>query len=249
MPRFFIATPPAGLSEVLLDADETRHAVSVFRVKKNDTLELFDGAGRRFLGIAGGVSEGRLAVRLTEVTLSPFPSPVQVSLGAAVFRPERMEILIQKSCELGAHAVIPLLTERGIVKLSEDRWRSKVVRWQKIIHESCKQCGLAYAPEVPAPRPFNSFIAEIKNYDLTLIPTLEGTTIPMGEALPVSPPRRILVLIGPEGDFSPAEKKSAMDAGAKAVSLGPLVLRSETAGIYALSAIHFFYREVNVEKK
>ncbi len=249
MPRFFIESPGSEDGEVFLDTGETRHAVSVFRVKKNDALELFDGAGHRFLGVAGDVSGGRLLVRLTEKKLSPFPSPVQVTLGAAVFRPERMEILMQKACELGAHAVVPLLTERGIVKLSEERWRSKAERWRKIVQQSCKQCGLAYAPEIPAPRPYKNFLPEIKNYDLALIPTLEGRTVPLAEALPVPPPRRVLVLIGPEGDFSPAETKAATDAGARPVSLGPLVLRSETAGIYALSAIHFYYREVCVAKK
>ena len=249
MPRFFIDHPKSSEDTVFLDAGETRHAVSVFRLKKGDGIELFDGTGHRFLGIAGEVSDGRLSVRLTEKKLAPFPSPAQISLGVAVFRPERMEILIQKACELGAHAIIPLLTERCIVKLSEDRWRSKVGRWQKIVHESCKQCGLAYSPEIVAPQPFKNFIAETKNYDLVLIPTLEGATTPMIRALPAPAPRRILVLIGPEGDFSPKEKAIALEAGAKPVSLGPLVLRSETAGIYVLSTVHFFYREVAVEKK
>ena len=189
MPRFFIDTAKGTSDAVFLDADETRHAVLVFRVKKNDKLELFDGAGHRFLGVAGEVLDGKLSVRVSEKNLCGFSSPVQITLGVAVFRPERMEMLIQKACELGAHAVIPLLTERGIVKLSEERWQSKLRRWQKIIQESCKQCGLAYAPEISKPQPYKNFISEIKNYDLALIPTLEGSTVPMARALPAVAPR------------------------------------------------------------
>ncbi len=232
----------------MLDAEETRHAVSVFRVKKGDALELFDGKGHRYLGIAGDVLKGQLSVRITENKESFFSSPVQITLGVAVFRPERMEMLVQKACELGAHAIIPLVTERSIVKLSADRWETKLERWQKIIQESCKQCGLPFAPEISAPRLFKNFIPEIKNYDLALISTLEGVSLPLAQALPQTPPRRILALVGPEGDFSPNEVQRVLEAQAKSVSLGPLVLRSETAGIYLLSAIHFFYREVAIVK-
>ena len=249
MPRFFIKADKIAAGQVYLDVHETRHAVSVFRLKKGDTLDLFDGKGQRFLGIAEDVRDGKLSVRVTEKSKVLFPSPVQVTLGVGVFRPERMEILIQKATELGAHAIIPLLTERGIVKLSPDRWDAKLKRWEKIVQESCKQCGLSFAPEIAKPALFKNFISEIKHYDAAIIPTLQGEVTPLTEALPETTPRRLLALIGPEGDFSPKEASLALAEGAKPVTLGPLVLRSETAGIYVLSALHFFYREVAGEKK
>ncbi len=245
MPRFFIDASKILNDEALLDTEETRHAVSVFRVKRGDALDLFDGKGRRFSAVAKDVADGKLVVRITGSAVSPFPSAAQVTLGVAVFRPERMEVLIQKACELGAHAIIPLMTDRAIVKLSADRWVSKIKRWQKIIQESCKQCGLAYAPEIAEPVSYKDFLPKIKNYDAVFIPTLEGTVVPLAQALPRETPRRILALVGPEGDFSPKEISLALACGAKPVSLGPLVLRSETAGIYILSVIHFFYREIN----
>ena len=249
MPRFFVDAAKIVAGEVWLDSDETRHAVSVFRLKKGDTLDLFDGKGQHFLGIAQDVHEGKLSVRVTGKSVVPFPSPVQVTLGVAVFRPERMEFLIQKAAELGAHAIVPLITERGIVKLSSDRWDAKLKRWKKIIQESCKQCGLSFVPEITAPVPFKNFISEIKNYDTVIIPTLKGAVTELVHTLPFLPPRRLLALIGPEGDFSPKEVTSAVGEGAKPVNLGPLVLRSETAGIYVLSVLHFFYREVAVANK
>ena len=243
MPRFFMDASKILDGRVLLDADETRHAVSVFRIKKGESLDLFDGKGHRFLGTAGEITGGRLSVNITEKTEAIFPSPVQITLGVGVFRPERMEILVQKACELGAHAILPLITERSIVKLSPERWEAKHKRWQKIIQESCKQCGLPFAPEISLPQTFKNFISQIKNYDRTLIPTLEGPTTTLAAVLSGPPPRHILALVGPEGDFSPGEVNLALAAGAKPVSLGPLVLRSETAGLYILSTIHFFYRE------
>ena len=248
MPRFFLDPSRSLEDKLFLDPQETHHAISVFRIKKGDPLDLLDGKGHRFRGVAGEVSNGRLSVRITEKTNTIFPSPVQVTLGVAVFRPERMEILIQKACELGAHAMIPFISERSLVNLSAERWEAKLKRWQKIIQESCKQCGLPFAPEISSPGLYKNFISNIKNYDLVLLSTLEGVTAPLAAALPLAPPRRVLVLVGPEGDFSPKEADLALRAGAKPVSLGPLVLRSETAGLYALSVLHFFYREVAVAK-
>lgn len=243
MSRFFIDASGIRGDQAFLDSNETHHAVSVFRVKKGDVLELFDGKGNRFLAVAGEVSDGKLSARITERAIGRFASCAQVTLAIAVFRPERMEILIQKACELGAYAVVPLISERSIIKLSQDRWESKIKRWRKIIQESCKQCGLAFSPEITAPDSLKNFMPKIKNYDLALIPTLEGQTQLLAQSLPPLPPRRLLALIGPEGDFSPGEVAAALKAGAKPVSLGPLVMRSETAGIYILSAIHFFYSQ------
>lgn len=248
MPRFFMDASKILDGRVLLDPGETRHAVSVFRIKKGENLDLFDGKGHRFLGTAGEITGGRLSVNITEKTDAVFPSPVQITLGVGVFRPERMEMLVQKACELGAYAILPLVTERSIVKLSPERWGSKLKRWQKIIQESCKQSGLPFAPEISPPQTFKNFISQIKNYDRALIPTLEGATTTMAEALLGPIPRHILALIGPEGDFSPGEVNLALAAGAKPVSLGPLVLRSETAGLYVLSTVHFFFRETALAK-
>ena len=172
-------------------------------------------------------------------------SRVTITLAVSVIKPERMELLIQKSCELAAHSVIPLISERTVVRLSRERWQSKIQRWQKIARESCKQCGRSLVPVIQPVMEFKKFAETISQYDLSLIPTL---------ALPVQgfcctlnankSAKSLLILIGPEGDFSRNEALLAVERGAKPVSLGPLVLRSETAALYALAVVNFFYQEV-----
>ncbi len=244
MPRFLIHTPALDQKEVFLDPDQTHHAASVFRIKKGDSLDLFDGKGGQYAAVAGDVIAGKLAARILQNTSHSSSVLVPITLAVGVFKPERMEILIQKATELGVHAIVPLLTERSVVKLSPERWKAKIARWQKIAQESCKQCGLPTVPRVDPPVLFKNFIPEIKNYEVSLIPTLEGATTPLISVLPKKKPKSIVALVGPEGDFSAREVGEAMGVGARPVSLGPLVLRSETAGMYLLSTIHFYYREV-----
>jgi 16S rRNA (uracil1498-N3)-methyltransferase len=153
-----------------------------------------------------------------------------------------MEWMLEKLCELGAGEWMPVLTERSVVSLSRERWESKLVRWKKIAIESCKQCGQASVPRLSAPVPFKEAMARLRDFDLVLIPTLEGAPRELHSVLQEKrPAKSVLVLIGPEGDFSPKEIKMTVEKGAIPVGLGPRVLRAETAAVFALSVIRFFY--------
>jgi 16S rRNA (uracil1498-N3)-methyltransferase len=155
-----------------------------------------------------------------------------------------MEFLVQKACELGVHAFYPLVSERCVVKLSRERWESKAARWRKIAMESCKQCGRATIPEIHAPQNFKTFVQkELKPYDLVLIPTLVKEGKGMYHILNSAKAQNALILIGPEGDFTRDEAALAITAGAIPVDLGPLVMRSETAAMAALTVTQFMLRE------
>jgi len=206
-------------------------------------VDLFDGKGHSFQGVISGFENGRLAVRL-ERAVSSASLPVEITLAVSVIKPERMDILVQKASELGVRAIVPLLTERSVIKLSQERWESKVKRWRRIALESCKQCGQPLLPQVEGVQDLKTFMRSAAAYDQILIPTL---TVPGGtlyNTLLKLEPKKLLVLIGPEGDFTPGEVEAARGYGAIPVSLGPLVLRSETAAVYLLSSLNFFYREV-----
>jgi 16S rRNA (uracil1498-N3)-methyltransferase len=246
MPRFFIDPSSIQGDVVTLSREESHHAVSVMRLKKGDSADLFDGGGNRFGARVVDIKEGKVVFRLERPAgVEKFTaSSVQVTLAVSVIKPEPMEYLIEKAAELGASVIIPVLSERSVVKLSEERWDAKVKRWRKIALESCKQCGQPRVPEVNRPQKLKDVLAEPARYDKIFIPTLEVRGDILNHSLgPLGEDRKVLVLIGPEGDFTAKEVEFAVSRGALPVSLGPLVLRSETAALYLLSVLNFYYRE------
>ena len=233
-----------------LDQKESHHAVSVLRLKTGDAVELMDGKGHIFQGAVSEIRAGRVFVRTASrskfysTASDKLSARFQVTLAASVIKPERMELLIQKACELGVDSIIPVRSERSIVKLSKVRWEGKIKRWRKIAAESCKQCGLSSTPEIDEAADFKSVLTQAPEFDKILIPTLMVPTRPLYGSLQKLVAGKILVLIGPEGDFSKNEIDLAVSLGAAPVSLGPLVLRTETAAMYVLSVLNFFYREI-----
>ncbi len=250
MHRFQINPDGIKKGSVLLDEKESHHAASVLRLKTGDAVGLLDGKGHSFRGVVAGIENCRLRVRIKpDPALSAHASrrslDVQITIAVSVIKPERMEILIQKACELGVTAIIPVRSERSIIKLSKERWQEKIKRWRKIAAESCKQCGLPAIPEIHEAVDLKNVLLNSGTYDKILIPTLAAPTRPLYEALKKSGRGRVLTLIGPEGDFTPSEIASSVACGAIPVDLGPWVLRTETAAIYLLSALNFFYREID----
>lgn len=242
MPRFIIDSSQIKNNSVTLSAEESRHALQVLRVKSGDVIDLFDGKGGEYRGIVIAVKNNTVSLSLDKSKARSVTLP-QITLAVSVIKPERMDLLLQKASELGVGTIIPLLTERTVVRLPKERWDAKLVRWQKIVKEACKQCGQTQIPTVHPVRKMEDFLKEQKNTELLLIPTLATSTMPLEEALRKSSATKATVLIGPEGDFTPQEVGMALQKGALPVSLGPLVMRSETAALYMLSVLLFFFQQ------
>ena len=226
----------------MLSKKESHHALSVLRIKTGEALEIFDGNGSSRRGIASKVVEGRLSVQMNKNDRGAKSAPssaAEITLAVSVIKPERMDLLIQKSCELGVRRIVPLLTERSVVRLPKERWEAKTERWKKIVLESCKQCGRSAPPEVDRPLKFDEFYPQSKNWGRVLIPTLALPGKDFYETCEGLSGEKTLVFIGPEGDFTKNEAQKAVSCGALPVSLGPLVMRTETAAIYVLSVLSF----------
>src|SRR3989338_2007429 len=248
--RFYFKPDQAHDGVVILDKKESHHAISVLRLGAGDVVDLFDGLGNQFRGVVAGRENGRLSVMLDKNAASAPALKTQISLAISVIKPEGIELLIQKACELGVFEIVPILTERSIVKLSQERWESKLDRWRKIALASCKQCGQSKIPDIKPIAKYGSFISDqARSYGRVLIPTLAVKGKTLVETLREQPePQSVLALVGPEGDFNREEVDLAVSCGAVPVGLGSLVLRSETAAIYLLSILNFFYRECSNEK-
>ena len=236
---------PADVSDdnvVVLSKEESRHALRVLRLKPGSVVELLDGKDKKFRGVVVSESAGLVSVSIDQNPVSNQTNVPEIILAQAVIKPERMELLIQKACELGVAKIVPILAERSVVKLSRERWHDKLARWNKIALESCKQCGRARVPEVLVPVRFAEFAKTVSPKDLFLFPTLAVAGKPLQSVLRKGS-QKVVLAIGPEGDFTPEETQAAITHGAVPVSLGEAVLRSETAALYLISVAFFMGSE------
>ncbi len=248
MRRFQINSDFIRNGQIILDKKESHHAASVLRLKPGNEVALMDGKGASFHGIISGIENGLVRVNLKrDQTSHDIPKSyqgIQIDIAVSVIKPERMEFIIEKACELGVRGIFPIRTERSVVKLSPERWQMKIKRWQKIAAESCKQCGLKIVPDVHDVLNLKDILSGPLEYDMILIPTLAVPTRPLYGVLTSKSCSKLLSLIGPEGDFTAKEVELAASRGAIPVSLGRLVLRAETASINLISNLNFFYREI-----
>ena len=228
MDRFYIS----NIDAALLSAEEAHHCLHVTRHKVGDTIGVFDGRGHEAQCQITGATKDTVALKILTRGQTP-PLRCRVTLAQAVPK-KNMDLIVQKATELGVAEIQPLLSERTVVEAA-----GKLDRWQAIAMESCKQCGNNWLPAIHAPAKAAAFLNSLGKFDLKCICSLQPGAQPLKHILAEVPaPQSLLILIGPEGDFTPAELALAKSAGCLPLSLGPLVLRAETAAIYTLSILH-----------
>lgn len=242
MPRVLV--PPSAIQRntvTVTDPHELHHLLDVLRVRVGDRLECIDGAGRTYVGPILRCSRGRIVMEISE-RVEDRAASVTVTLAQALIRPERFEWVIQKATELGVEAISPLVTQRTLIRPPKGHLDHKLARWQRIIREAAKQCGRATLPTIEPPQEFRVVVDSLDPQAYILMPTLVTTARSLNEELKTrSGVRTSVVLIGPEGDFTPEEVALAQRHGARPVSLGGLTLRSETAAIATLAILRHVF--------
>lgn len=244
MHRFFL--PPANCREDLLrlDGREAHHALHVLRLQRGERVTVLDGAGNEFLCDVESATKNSLVLAVKEKKFTPAPA-CAITLLVAVPKGKILESIIQKSVELGAHRIVPLLTERVVTQLDGDGAEAKREKWQTVAIEAIKQCGAPWLPKIEAPQTISEFLAREEKIELLLVGSLQTEhRHPREWILEFQKrhgrlPRSAAAWIGPEGDFTLDELKMIEAAGAKPVTLGDLVLRVETAAIYCLSFLNY----------
>ena len=231
-------------AEITLSAEESHHLVIVNRAKTGDTVVAFDGRGTEW--ICELSSDNRHAVVLKVRFLQKIKTlPYEITLGQAVPKGQFMDAIVRKATEIGVARIVPLESERTQVRLDEERQDRKIEKWQIAAIEAAKQCGNAHVPPIAPVQKAATFMEKSSGYDLKLIASLQPgtkslkTVLAAFQAAQGRPPRKVLWLVGPEGDFTPAEMSLSKNAGFEPITLGPLVLRCETAAVYALSILTY----------
>ncbi|NLH73962.1 MAG: 16S rRNA (uracil(1498)-N(3))-methyltransferase [Verrucomicrobia bacterium] len=240
MHRFFIAGVAPDSTELCLEGSEAHHALNVLRVETNSPVSVLDGAGSEYLCTVKDVRRNSVALAVLE--RRQFTQPhYPVTLFQAVVKNKAMDLIIQKTTELGVHKIVPVICERSVVRPSSADAAEKVAKWRAVAIEAIKQCGQPWLPLIDEPRPLAHVLREQQAAGLSIVASLQhGAKHPrecfMAHlAVHRSPPKTVSVWIGPEGDFTKDELAAILASGAVPVTLGPHVLRSETAAICSVA--------------
>ena len=242
--RFYIPPERWTLKPLALDAAEAHHCIDVLRLSVGSRVVIFDGHGTEITAEIAAIGKGSAHLKeLMSVKMEPLRCAIIIA--QAIPKGKNMELIVQKATELGVTKIVPLLSERAVVQLGDDEVRKKREKWQQVVIEAGKQCGQNWLPEIAEPITPKKFFSEFDRYELPLIASLQHDARRLKVTLADfreqhgRRPSSALILIGPEGDFTPAEASLAKRAGCIPVSLGPIVLRTETAAIYSLSVLAY----------
>jgi len=240
MHRFYIAPGEWDPDALVLTGGETHHARNVLRLEPGNRVALFNGNGREVTAEVSGVTSSRIELRKLHETATP-PLRCQITLGQAIPKGKNMDLIVQKAVELGAAEIVPIISDRTVVRLGSEESEQKRNKWQAIAVEAAKQCGQNWLPQVKTPRPMAEFFADAARHELRLIGSLQPDAQQLKNILAETDqrPASVLMMVGPEGDFTPAELNVARANGCRPITLGPIILRVETAAIYCLSVLSY----------
>jgi 16S rRNA (uracil1498-N3)-methyltransferase len=244
MHRFYLPPEQCKNESLLLTGPEAHHARHVIRVRHGERVAVVDGAGHEFLCEVQEYDGHEVKLVVVEERFQP-ALPGRVTLLQAVPKGRIMEAIIQKATELGASRIVPLLAERVVAHLDGKDAAHKAAKWRAVAREAIKQCGSAWLPEIEPPLTPNQFLARKENFELSLIASLERGSRPAREyfcafqAKHGRLPQSVCVWVGPEGDFTPAETEAIKSWNALPITLGRLILRTETAATYCLSVLNY----------
>jgi 16S rRNA (uracil1498-N3)-methyltransferase len=244
MHRFYISSENCRSDRFDLGGREAHHATNVLRVRTGEKVVILDGAGSELLCEVLTAHRDELSLKVLRRDTVP-ASEFQVTLLQAIPKGKLIETIIQKATELGVFRIVPVLSERSVIQLDEESADSKTEKWQQVAIEAIKQCGNPWLPRIDMPMTPKAFFAREERFDLPLIASLQGDRRHPREHFrryfdeTKRKPQSVCVWVGPEGDYTPAELNAIKAQGALPISLGSLVLRSDTAAIYCLSVLNY----------
>lgn len=240
MSRFY--TPPEAIQDkdiVLTDPAEIHHIINVMRLKVGDVISTFDGSGREYEGEIEEVAPKRVLIKIVKIKETKQAPVIHITLAQAIPKLDKMDYIVEKATELGVSYVIPILTERTVVRLDGERAQHKLARWTRIAQAAAKQCGRTTGVKVSPIAQFDKVLEALRGRGLRMIFCLSPEARPLKEILSRGLPKEVAVFIGPEGDFTPAEIRRAQEAGFVPASLGGFVLRTDTAALSVLSILNY----------
>lgn len=242
MARFFVSPEAVDRDSgrIYINGGDVNHIKNVLRLGEGEHLEISDGSLNEYDARIETFEKDRITAAIVKASKNSTEPPIEVTLYQGIPKSDKMDLIIQKCVELGVSRVVPVITGRTVVKFGSGRDAAeKTARWQKISLEASKQCGRGRIPVVTEPVKLEKALKDARGYELCIIPYEKESVRGIAAVLTAGKFRNAGVFIGPEGGFTEDEIRLARDSGAAPVSLGPRILRTETAGLAVLSILMY----------
>lgn len=241
MYHFFVTPEQVKGEEIQIVGSDVNHIKNVLRMKNGEELQISDGNNKKYLCEIASMTSDEVCVRIKEELASDTELPSKIYLFQGLPKSDKMELIVQKAVELGSYEIIPVATKRAVVKLDDKKAAKKVERWNSISEGGAKQSGRNVIPEVKQVMSYKEAIQYAGSLDIILIPyeLAEGMEETRQIIESILPGQSVGIFIGPEGGFETQEVEYAIENGAKAITLGKRILRTETAGLTTLSILMY----------
>lgn len=241
MHHFFVTPEQMKEQTIWIRGLDVNHIKNVLRMKVGEELQISDGNNKKYLCEIASISSEEVCVFIKEELVSDTELPSKIYLFQGLPKGDKMELIVQKAVELGVYEIIPVATKRAVVKLDDKKASKKVERWNAISEGGAKQSGRNVVPLVKQPMSYKQALEYAKQLDVVLIPyeLAEGMEETKRIVEAILPGQSIGIFIGPEGGFETAEVLYATEQGAKVITLGKRILRTETAGLTTLSILMY----------
>lgn len=245
MQHFFVKPSQVEGTQVRIEGQDVNHMKNVLRMKIGEQAEVSDGEGKRYLCEITELETEQIFLRILEERVADTELSSKLYLFQGLPKNDKMELIVQKAVELGVYEVIPVATKRAVVKLDEKKAAKKVERWNSISESAAKQAGRSMIPEVTEVMTYTQALAKAKELDVVLVPyeLAEGVQETKQILSHIQKGQSVGIFIGPEGGFEESEIDQAMEIGARPITLGRRILRTETAGFTMLSILMFALEE------
>lgn len=241
MQHFFVTPDQVKEDKIFIEGSDVNHMKNVLRMRLGEEVTVSDGNNKQYLCEINEYDNEMAVLHIIEEVASDTELPSKIYLFQGLPKQDKMELIVQKCVELGVYSVVPVATKRCVVKLDDKKAKKKIERWQQIAESAAKQAGRGVIPEVQDVMSFKEALKYAKDLDIVLIPyeLAEGMKETKEIIESIKPGQSVGIFIGPEGGFEKEEVETAISEGAKAITLGKRILRTETAGLTTLSVLMF----------
>lgn len=240
MYKFFVPKQSINNTSAIIEGEDVKHIYKVLRLEEGEKISINNCEGEEFLGEITDITKTKVQVRIIEKLLLNNESNINVYLFQGLPKSSKMDLIVQKNTEMGIKEITPIITERVVVKSELNEFK-KVDRWNRIALEACKQSKRSLIPKINTPIEFEELLVKLKSMDFIVVPYenednkgLKNILFEDRQAI-----KNVAVIIGPEGGFEESEITTLKNCGAHIITLGPRILRTETAGFVCLAQLMY----------
>jgi 16S rRNA (uracil1498-N3)-methyltransferase len=244
MRRFYIAKDQISMDDPQLTGSDAHHVCTVLRLRAGDQIVVFDGSGNQYQALIKTADRKKVKLVIEHALPEQSESPQELTLAQGFLKDKKMDLLVRQLTELGVTRLIPYFARRSVPSPDPKRLRIRYQRWEKIAHEAMKQCGRSRLMALTPATSFEHALEMARPHDLRLLFWENITGSPSLPPINGQKPTKLFIMIGPEGGFDPAEVEKARAEGFITISMGPRILRAETAALAATALVQFHFGDM-----